>query len=388
MSNNIDRRFVVGAEIRASADDNTLVINARAVKYGALSLPNVPCRGGRERIASGAFRDSIASGSDVLALYQHDQNQPPLGRLKNGSLKLVDKDNDGLYFQIRLNPAVQFHRDIHALVKDGSIDSCSFGFQCEDEDWSDDKDESGERFTLRTVKRAKLLDCSLVLSPAYGDGATSAQARNISYRFNQPAQRPKSFEDLIKERTGKEYRAPRIALNEDALLRAKAAKYAADIRMGYITDKTCRAVKFDGKVFHRDFDREREMRAEDELFSDLSAAGTERLRREFERRAGGGLTVQGPGLDARPGATPDTDAIRCVGGSLTATREDHEKAAIAHSVCASKSKDLASAERHYHAMTQHRKAAESLTEEAASLALRACNQSWLQAAMYKAAKES
>src|ERR1035438_6502836 len=97
---NTDRRFVVGAELRADAKAGAFTITARAVQYGALSEPNIPIAGGRETIAPGAFTDSLASGSDVLALYQHDQNQPPLGRLKNGSLSIQDTAA-GLFFPLR-----------------------------------------------------------------------------------------------------------------------------------------------------------------------------------------------------------------------------------------------------------------------------------------------
>jgi Escherichia/Staphylococcus phage prohead protease len=194
---NTDRRFVVGGELRADAKAGAFTITARAVKYGALSEPNIPVAGGRETIAPGAFGDSLASGSDVLALYQHDQNQPPLGRLKNGSLSIQDTDA-GLYFTVRLNPAVQFHKDVHALVRDGSIDACSFAFivNPDGDEWKR-VTTKGESYMLRTVRSAKLLDCSLVLTPAYGNGATAAQARNVSYRFRTPrAQRnEKSYEE-------------------------------------------------------------------------------------------------------------------------------------------------------------------------------------------------
>lgn len=196
-----DRRFVVGAELRADAKAGAFTITARAVQYGALSEPNIPVAGGRETIAKGAFRDSLASGSDVLALYQHDQNQPPLGRLKNGSLSIQDTD-DGLYFTVRLNPAVQYHKDIHALVKDGSIDACSFAFivNPDGDKWTNETDERGQSYILRTVRSAKLLDCSLVLTPAYGNGATSAQARNVSYRFSTaPVRNVMSYEERFPE---------------------------------------------------------------------------------------------------------------------------------------------------------------------------------------------
>jgi HK97 family phage prohead protease len=224
-----DRRFVVGAELRADTKAGAFTITARAVKYGALSEPNIPVAGGRETIARGAFKDSLASGTDVLALYQHDQNQPPLGRLKNGSLSIQDTD-DGLYFTVRLNPAVQYHKDIHALVKDGSIQDCSFGFIVNPggDEWKQ-VTEKGASYMLRTVRSAKLFDCSLVLTPAYGNGATAAQARNISYRFTAPARNVRSYEERFP------------AAGEFMLNKYRAARQAAEIRCDDITQKRLNA---------------------------------------------------------------------------------------------------------------------------------------------------
>jgi HK97 family phage prohead protease len=176
-----NRRFVIGAELRAAAGDEGMVINARVVKYGALSLLGVPMPGARERIAAGCFRDSLANGDDVVALFNHNQDVP-LGRVKNGTLRLTD-DKDSLRFSVRLNPTVQAHRDMHALVKDGTIGDCSFAFSGVDDDWTNEQDERGNSYILRTVKSAKLHDVSLVVSPAYGNGATTAQARSLAYRF-------------------------------------------------------------------------------------------------------------------------------------------------------------------------------------------------------------
>src|SRR6266481_2808341 len=158
---NETRRFVIGAALRATragAGDDALIVEARAVKYGALSLPGVPTAGARERIAAGAFRNTLASGDDVVALFNHNQDAP-LGRLKNGTLKLQDSP-DALNFTIRLNPNVQAHRDLHELVKDGTVADCSFAFSQADDDWSDEKDERGKPYILRTVKSAKLHDVS------------------------------------------------------------------------------------------------------------------------------------------------------------------------------------------------------------------------------------
>ena len=176
------RRLVIGAELRAENENSGLIICGRAVKYGALSQPGVPAPGCCERMAPGCFRESIAAGDDVVALVNHDPSQI-LGRIRNGSLTLTD-DSDSLCFSIRLNSTVQAHRDLHALVKDGTLSECSFAFRAIDDDWTSTRDERGNRFQLRTVKSAKLYDCSIVTTPAYGDGATAAHARNLAYDFS------------------------------------------------------------------------------------------------------------------------------------------------------------------------------------------------------------
>lgn len=225
MSEN-NRRFVIGAELRAAAGDNGMIVNARAVKYGALSLPGVPMPGARERISAGCFRDSLRNGDDVVALFNHNQDVP-LGRVKNGTLKLTD-DNDSLRFSVRLNPAVQAHRDLHALVKDGTVAECSFAFSGVDDDWTNEQDERGSPYILRTVRSAKLHDVSLVVSPAYGSGATTAQARSLAYRF---ATIPAGDAGWVAEINAKLTALGRqFADDEDAYLREQVNRLGEEIR--------------------------------------------------------------------------------------------------------------------------------------------------------------
>jgi HK97 family phage prohead protease len=160
-----------------------MTVYARAVKYGALSLPGVPTPGARERVKAGAFTDSLRSGDDILCLFNHSTDAV-LGRTRNGSLQIED-DNESLRFTVRLNKGVSAHRDLYALVKAGTISECSFAFAKEDDVWETDPDD--RRSQIRTIRKGKLFDLSLVTSPAYGDGATSATARSISYRFASPA---------------------------------------------------------------------------------------------------------------------------------------------------------------------------------------------------------
>jgi uncharacterized protein len=172
-----ERRAIVGAEIRASQGE--FVIQARALTYGALSQPGVPFAGARERIAPGAFQASLDAGVEILALVNHDTSQI-LGRTRNGTLVLAD-DASCLRFRVTLNKDVSAHRDLHALVKAGTLSECSFGFVCDDDTWAEQVDEQGQRYQLRTVTRATLMDVSVVAAPAYANGATDAQARALRY---------------------------------------------------------------------------------------------------------------------------------------------------------------------------------------------------------------
>lgn len=186
---NRDRRFVTGgAELRvgeSQGDETATMVFGRAIAYNRLSVSGVPFAGAREKIAPGAFRDSLASSQPVIADFNHSMDYLPLGSTKNGTLHLDDRA-DGLHFELRLNPKIQMHRDVHQLVKDGTLSELSFTFGDAEDDWSsgvDDEDRS--TFQLRTVRRARLYGISLVNNPAYS-GVTSAQARSmrsLAYAF-------------------------------------------------------------------------------------------------------------------------------------------------------------------------------------------------------------
>lgn len=118
-----------------------------------------------ERIAPGAFRDTLASGRDVLALADHDQRSV-LGRTKSGTLTLSE-DGHGLAYTLTL-PDTQAGRDIAALAARGDLGGMSFGFVATDETWT------GHTRELRAVE---LHEISVVQAwPAYQ--ATSINLRN------------------------------------------------------------------------------------------------------------------------------------------------------------------------------------------------------------------
>ena len=68
----------------------------------------------REQFAPGAFKDSLASGSDVRALYEHNYTQL-LGRTKSGTL-VLSEDDTGLRFELT-PPNTQLGNDVLELVE-------------------------------------------------------------------------------------------------------------------------------------------------------------------------------------------------------------------------------------------------------------------------------
>jgi uncharacterized protein len=108
----------------------------------------------------------------VRALFNHNANFV-LGRVKNGTLQLTNTDA-GLAFRCQLNPAMQSHQDLYASVKRGDISECSFAFSVPKggDKWSKD-------YSTRTLTDVDLFDVSVVTNPAYGNDATTVDARQL-----------------------------------------------------------------------------------------------------------------------------------------------------------------------------------------------------------------
>lgn len=122
----------------------------------------------RETIAPGAFAASLASGSDVLALADHDTGRV-LARTKSGTLRLRE-DERGLKFEIDV-PDTSAGRDVLALAERGDIGGASFGFTVapDGESWEGDK---------RTLRAVTLHEISIVSAwPAYPETEVSARSR-------------------------------------------------------------------------------------------------------------------------------------------------------------------------------------------------------------------
>jgi Escherichia/Staphylococcus phage prohead protease len=137
---------------------------------GHAAVFNVEARlpGFTEIVKPGAFASSLRSGTDILALADHDPHKL-LARTKSGTLKLSE-DSRGLAFSLDV-PDTQPGQDVLALAQRGDLGGMSFGFTVAKggESWA------GTRRELRAIN---LMEISVVSAwPAYPETSVIARAR-------------------------------------------------------------------------------------------------------------------------------------------------------------------------------------------------------------------
>lgn len=123
-----------------------------------------------ERFAPNAFTDSLKTGKDVRALFEHDHTKL-LGRTSSGTLKLAE-DTIGLRFEL-IPPDTQLGKDLLVSVERGDISGMSFGFRTIKNEW----DFSVEP-NLRTVQQAELVEITVTSIPAYPDSSLEIMQRS------------------------------------------------------------------------------------------------------------------------------------------------------------------------------------------------------------------
>ena len=136
--------------------------------YAAVFGQDTRIGGFTERIAPGAFKASLSSGRDILALLDH-RAEALLGRTSSGTLKLTE-DSKGLRFDLSL-PDTQHGRDLVALAERRDLGGMSFGFVATDEAWDGN---------TRELRQVDLHEISVVQSwPAYSQTEISLRNRPV-----------------------------------------------------------------------------------------------------------------------------------------------------------------------------------------------------------------
>ena len=126
-----------------------------------------------EKVAHGAFAQSLADNNPVLARYNHDDNQL-LGTTEAETLR-VSSNETGLPYEVDL-PDTSVGRDVAVLAKRGDVRYSSFAFRTLEDSWS----VTDQGFPLRTLVKVQLVDVAPVNNPAYRD--TSVGMRSLAER--------------------------------------------------------------------------------------------------------------------------------------------------------------------------------------------------------------
>jgi HK97 family phage prohead protease len=113
-----------------------------------------------ESVKAGAFKRSLESGKNILALFDHDTSKI-LG--STGSETLILKEDDtGLYFELSLNEKLSYTRDILELIEMKALGNCSFGFLVKEDEW-----EVKDGVYYRNLLDIELMEITLTGLPAY-----------------------------------------------------------------------------------------------------------------------------------------------------------------------------------------------------------------------------
>jgi HK97 family phage prohead protease len=146
---------LAGIELRYAAGPGVIRLLGHAAIFDAVA----DLGRHRERIARGAFKDTIAN-DDIRALINHNP-QYVLGRTRARTLKLAE-DDKGLAVTIDL-PDTSYARDLVESIRRGDVSGMSIGFTALDDVVEEDADGA----MVRTLKRVKLHDVSPVTFPIY-----------------------------------------------------------------------------------------------------------------------------------------------------------------------------------------------------------------------------
>lgn len=165
----------VAIELRAEGDKKSPRLAGHAAVFNS---PSQDLGGFIEMVLPGAFKRTLASGPDPLALVQH-MPQLVLGRRSAGTLRLVEDDR-GLAFEIDV-PDTTAARDLLVSVERGDVRGASFAFSTPA---GGDRWEVRGDQVIRELVDVDLHEITITAQPAYLD--TSVARRSFEIKFAPP----------------------------------------------------------------------------------------------------------------------------------------------------------------------------------------------------------
>lgn len=146
----------------------------------------------KEIMEPGVFKRALENNVDIPMLLEHDYDKQ-IASTSNGTLELTE-DSIGLKFKATIQD-----QELYSSIKNGEINSCSFGFVCEDAEYEFVNNKEEKRY----VKDIQLLEVSLVKNPAYI--GSLVEARNMEMELQELNMSRK--EDTVEKKKVQESRA-------------------------------------------------------------------------------------------------------------------------------------------------------------------------------------
>lgn len=184
----LERRGFAVADLELRAADGTTGIRRVTGHAAVFNQLSEDLGGFREQIAPGAFADAIGK-DDVRLLVNHEGL--PLARTVSRTLRLSE-DARGLLIEADLDESDPDVARLLPKMTRGDVTHMSFGFSVRPggQDWA--KDDEGR--TVRTLKKLRLFDVSIVTYPAYPQ--TDVAVRSL--RAWQEGQTRPRWSNLVK----------------------------------------------------------------------------------------------------------------------------------------------------------------------------------------------
>lgn len=146
----------------------------------------------KEVMEPGVFKRALENNVDIPMLLEHDYDKQ-IASTSNGTLELTE-DSIGLKFKATIQD-----QELYNSIKNGEINSCSFGFVCEEDEYEFVNNKEEKRY----VKDIQLLEVSLVKNPAYI--GSLVEARNMEMALQELNVSRK--EDTVEKKKVQESRA-------------------------------------------------------------------------------------------------------------------------------------------------------------------------------------
>lgn len=155
-----------------------------------------------ERIAPGAFADTLARNGDrIKVLYDHGMD-PQLGNKPLGTIRSMGEDKQGAFYEVGLIDT-NYNRDFIIPAAQAGLLGSSFRFKVVDEVWADPRRSTAsnpDRLPERTITKLEVFEFGPVTFPA--NPAATASVRSATDEWHDRLLHDPKFVARFTERVG------------------------------------------------------------------------------------------------------------------------------------------------------------------------------------------